>query len=177
MMFGSFDLAEKTMNNYARETGILGDCKPRRCLWTDSFAVCNYLGLYRTSKNECYMQLALKLVDQVHFVLGRHREDDPRRGWISGLNEKEGKRHPTIGGLRIGKRLPERRSEEPFDESLEWKRDGQYYHYLTRWIHALNRISQETKYPVYNLWVTELAKTMHAAFVYEKNGQRRIYGR
>ena len=175
MVFGSFDLAEKIMNDYARETGILGDCKPRRYLWTDSFAVCNYLGLYRTSRNERYMQLALKLVDQVHFVLGRHREDDPKRGWISGLNEKEGKRHPTIGGLRIGKRLPERRPEEPFDESLEWKRDGQYYHYLTRWIHALNRVSQETKYPIYNLWATELAKTMHAAFVYEKNGQRRIY--
>ena len=175
MMHGSFDLAEKIMIDYAHRTGVLGDRKPRRYLWTDSFAVCNYLGLYRISGNERYMQLALKLVDQVHFILGRHREDDPRRGWISGLNEEEGKRHPTLGGLRIGKRLPEREPDEPFDESLEWERDGQYYHYLTRWMHALNRVSRETRDPIYNLWAAELAKTAHAAFVYERDGQRRIY--
>ena len=174
-MHSSFDLAEKIMIDYARRTGVLGDCKPRRYLWTDSFAICNYLGLYRISGNEHYMHLALKLVDQVHFVLGRHREDDPRRGWISGLDEEEGKKHPTIGGLRIGKRLPEREPDEPFDESLEWERDGQYYHYLTRWMHALNRVSRETGDSIYNLWAAELAKTAHAAFVYERDGQRRIY--
>ena len=26
---------------------------------------------------------------------------------------------------------------KPFDERLEWDRDGQYFHYLTKWIHAL----------------------------------------
>ena len=30
------------------------------------------------------------------------------RGWISGLSEAEGEAHPTRGGLRIGKPLPER---------------------------------------------------------------------
>ena len=28
-------------------------------------------------------------------------------------------------------------STEPFDERLEWDRDGQYFHYLTKWMHAL----------------------------------------
>ena len=30
---------------------------------------------------------------------------------------------------------------------LEWDRDGQYYHYLTRWMHALNRVSRVTGNP------------------------------
>jgi hypothetical protein len=84
-----------------------------------------------------YGELALRLVDQVHHVLGRHRPEDPRTGWISGLPEAEGEAHPTRGGLRIGKPLPERSAEGPFDERLEWDRDGQYFHYLTKWMHAL----------------------------------------
>lgn len=46
--------------------------------------------------------------------------------------KKEGKRHPTMGGLRIGKTLAERGPSEVFDENREWDRDGQYYHYLTK---------------------------------------------
>ncbi|MCD6470254.1 hypothetical protein J7L29_05590 [Candidatus Bathyarchaeota archaeon] len=176
-MNGKFlDLAEKIMNDFASQTGIVGGGKPRRYLWTDAFAVCNFLGLYLRRGDEKYRRLALKLVDQVHFVLGRHREDDSRRGWISGLSEEEGWKHPTIGGLRIGKRLPERKPSEPFDELLEWERDGQYYHYLTRWMHALNRVSQVTGNPTYNLWAIELAKTAHKAFIYETpDGRKRMY--
>jgi hypothetical protein len=43
-----------------------------------------------------------------------------------------GAAHPTRGGLRIGKKLPERRPGEAFQERLEWERDGQYFHYLTK---------------------------------------------
>ncbi len=100
--------------------GDSGGGRPRRYLWTDAFAVCNLLGLYHGRGDERYRELALRTVEQVHLILGRHREDDPRRGWLSGLSEEEGLRHPTIGGLRIGKRLPERRPGEPLDEALEW---------------------------------------------------------
>jgi len=31
-----------------------------------------------------------------------------------------------------GKALNERGADEPVDEHLEWNRDGQYFHYLTR---------------------------------------------
>jgi hypothetical protein len=119
----------------------------------------------------------LLLVDQVHNILGRHRRDEPRTGWISGLDEQEGKIHPTIGGLRIGKEMNERRPEEPFDETLEWDRDGQYYHYLTQWMHALNRVSRVTRDPTYNRWAIELAKTAHARFTYipSSGGQKRMY--
>ncbi|MEM2640945.1 MAG: hypothetical protein QW374_06820 [Candidatus Bathyarchaeia archaeon] len=125
-------IVEEIMNSFAYRTGLSSDLKPRRYLWTDAFAVCNFLELYRKGFGEKYRNLALKLVDQVHFILGRHRDDDVRKGWISGLNDEEGFKHPTIGGLRIGKPLPERKPDEPLDEYLEWEWDGQYYHYLMR---------------------------------------------
>jgi len=168
--------AEDLMVKFAYKTGLSSDLKPRRYLWTDAFAVCNFLGLFTITRDERFKRLALRLVDQVHYVLGRHRGDDPRSGWISGLDEEEGRRHPTIGGLRIGKRLPERRPKEPFIEALEWERDGQYYHYLTKWMHALNRLSQVTGNMTYNLWAIELAKKAHSSFIYEApNGKKRIY--
>jgi hypothetical protein len=165
------------MNEFAGLTGLTSDQAPQRYLWTDAFAVCNFLELYRQTKAERYKQLALRLVDQVHNVLGRHREDDPRTGWISGLDEQEGRLHPTLGGLRIGKKLNERRPGDRYDERLEWDRDGQYYHYLTKWMHALNRVSQVTGDVAYTLWAMELAKTVHARFTYvpASGGRKRMY--
>lgn len=158
-------LARQLMEGYAAVTGLAADVAPHRYLWTDAFAVCNFLGLYRESGEGRYLDLALALVDQVHHVLGRHRPEDPRRGWISGLTESEGELHPTRGGLRIGKELPERLAGEPFDARLEWDRDGQYFHYLTQWMHALSRVSEETGMPVFRDWAIELAKVAHDRFV------------
>lgn len=158
-------LVRNVMLEFADLTGLVSPQEaPQRYLWTDAFAVCNFLELYRQTSDEHYKQLALRLVDQVHHVLGRHRDDDPRTGWISGLDEKEGAMHPTRGGLRIGKGMNERRPDDPYDEQLEWDRDGQYYHYLTKWMHALNRVSRVTGDSTYNGWAIELAKTAHAGF-------------
>ena len=159
--------ARNIMMEFADLTGLSTSARvPRRYLWTDAFAVCNFLGLYGQSGDEEYKRLAIRLVDQVHHVLGRHREDDSRTGWISGLGEKEGRMHPTVGGLRIGKGMNERSPREPYDENLEWDRDGQYYHYLTKWMHALNRASRVTGNPGLNVWAVELAKTVHGRFTY-----------
>ena len=46
-------------------------------------------------------------------MLGRHRDDDARTGWISGLDGARGRGAPDRGGLRIGKPLPERGPDEP----------------------------------------------------------------
>jgi len=170
--------AEQIMMAFAERTGLTDPHRPpRRYLWTDAFAVCNFLGFYRQNGDKRHLQYALDLVNQVHQILGRHRENDARTGWISGLSEEEGRRHPTRGGLRIGKGLAERRSDESFDEHLEWERDGQYFHYLTKWMHALSRVSQVTGDPQYNRWGIELAKTAHAAFTYASpvTGQRMMY--
>jgi hypothetical protein len=152
------------MEDFARATGLEGDAPTRRYLWTDAFAVCNYLGLEAATGEARYRRLALELVDEVHFVLGRHRPDDPRSGWISRLDESEGHHHPTIGGLRIGKPRTERSSRDPHDARSEWDRDGQYYHYLTKWMHALLRVSQETGEASYHRWAAELADFAHRAF-------------
>jgi hypothetical protein len=174
MIYDSTSPVREIMQEFARVTGLsVPGAPPQRYLWTDAFAVCNFIGLYRRTNDTVFRDLVLMLVDQVHTILGRHRDDDPRIGWISGLNEQEGKLHPTVGGLRIGKRLNERREEEPPDERLEWDRDGQYYHYLTKWMHALNRVSRITGDPVYTVWAIEMAKTAHSRFTYVSAGGKK----
>ena len=169
-------MLRQLMLEFAGQTGLLPQGKPlRRYLWTDAFAVCNFLELYRRTGDDSFKSLALLLVNQVHEQLGRHREDDARSGWISGLDEGEGRRHPTAGGLRIGKKMNERGLADPLDEDLEWDRDGQYYHYLTKWMHALNRVSVVTADPVYNIWARELARTVHARFVFTPPALNRQY--
>jgi hypothetical protein len=159
-------MLKRIMTDFAEQTGLLPPAaSQRRYLWTDAFAVCNFLELFRRTGDDHFRSLALHLVDQVHQQLGRHRPDDRRRGWISGLPELEGRRHPTAGGLRIGKKINERSASEPFDEDREWDRDGQYYHYLTKWMHALNAVALATGQPQYGTWARELAQTAHARFV------------
>lgn len=161
------EVIREIMMDFARLTGLEPPyADPRRYLWTDAFAVCNFLELFRLTGDDTFRLLALRLVDQVHHILGRHRHDYPREGWISGLDEQEGESHPTAGGLRIGKQLPERRPDEPPDEDMEWDRDGQYYHYLTKWMHALNRVSRITGDATFIVWAMELAQTAHARFTY-----------
>lgn len=158
---------QSIMGDFAASTGLTDTSRiPRRYLWTDAFAVCNYLELYRQTGEQTSLQLALKLVDQVHQILGQHRKDSVRSGWLSGLEEEQAQQHPTQAGLRIGKQLNERQPGEPVDESLQWDQDGQYFHYLTKWMHALNRVSQVTGKSIYNQWALELAKVAHAAFTY-----------
>jgi hypothetical protein len=69
--------------------------------------------------------------------------------------------------------MNERRFEEPMDDRLEWDRDGQYFHYLTKWMHALNRLSRVLNGAAYHEWALELAKTAQARFTYLPNFGRR----
>jgi hypothetical protein len=93
-------IAVQLMSGFARRTGLYPQSQKerRRYLWTDAFAVCNFIELFLRSGKEFYRQCATDLIDQVHHVLGRYRADDYRHGWISGLDEEAGKRHPTTGG-------------------------------------------------------------------------------
>jgi hypothetical protein len=165
--------ARELMLSFAERTGLSSERPAQRYLWTDAFAVCNFLGLARTTGERRYSELALRLIGQVHDVLGRYRADTPGpSAWLSGLSDEAGAAHPTLGGLRIGKKLPERRADEPFDEQLEWDRDGQYFHYLTKWMHALDQTARATRQPVFNMWARELAAIAHRAFSYGPPGSR-----
>jgi hypothetical protein len=147
---------------FARRTGLSPAAdNPQRYLWTDAFAVCNFLELSERTGDQEYCRYATELIDQVHRVLGRFRIDEGRTGWISGLDEDKGRCHPTLGGLRIGKALKERRVDEVLDEQLEWDRDGQYFHYLTKWMHALCQAAFVMRSHEYAKWASDL---VHIAF-------------
>ena len=162
------------MSHFAERTGLTSPRPARRYLWTDAFAVCNFLGFCRITGDARFEDLALRLVGEVHHELGRHRKDDRRRGWISGLSDREGEQHPTLGGLRIGKPLPERGANDEFDPDLEWERDGQYFHYLTKWMHALDRSARFTGDAKFAGWARELAYTAHDAFTFGQAGKKRM---
>jgi hypothetical protein len=170
---GTTQEAIRLTRDFAERTGVTSDSPSRRYLWTDAFAVCNLLGLFRRTDQQRWVELALELIDRVHRTLGRHRPDDPRTGWLSGLQGSAAEEHPTLGGLRIGKGLPERRAGEPFDERLEWDRDGQYFHYLTQWMHALDQTARLTRQRRFNVWARELAALAFAAFSVSAGRARR----
>ena len=144
--------AAAILEEFAPSTGLTSPAKPRRYLWTDAFAVYTWLGMGR-------VDLARRLIKQVHEVLGVSRDPE----------------HPTARGLRIGKPLPERAQDEPYDTDLEWERDGQYYHYLTKWMHALERTARATSEARYHRWAVELAQAAHRAFAYPPGAPARLY--
>jgi hypothetical protein len=159
------------MERFARRAG-----DERRYLWTDAFAVLNYLGLARETRDERFIERAIQLIDRVHHTLGRVRVNGTLAGWLGGRSEEEGKAHPTAAGLRIGKPLDERPGDEAFDERLEWDRDGQYFHYLTKWMHALDQTGHVTGDEIYLTWARELAEAAYRAFVYTAgDGTKRMY--
>ena len=168
------------MQKFAQNTGLerpSSSFSPRRYLWTDAFATCNFLELYKQTGEEKFKETAAILAEQVHHTLGRHRDDDKegRSGWLSGLDEQTGRLHPTAGGLRIGKKFPERLLQEAFDEEEEWDREGQYFHYLTKWMQALMRLSERLRDPRYLTWSIEMARNAHGKFIYSRGCSRRMY--
>lgn len=53
--------------------------------------------------------------------------------------------------------------------------DGQYYHYLTKWMFALNRMSVVTEDQQFNDWAVQLAKAVHPHFVTRSAGHLRMF--
>lgn len=127
-----------------------------RYLWTDAFGVINFITLHReyekalasstSAPDDRYLTLARRLVQTVHDVLGRTRDGQSR---LPGATDD----NPMGGGLRIGK-IEEHGSDG----------DGQYHHYLTIWMFALNRLSLATGDPTYNRQAIALAKAIHPRF-------------
>lgn len=169
-------LATQLVENFTKRTGIDNEngSSAIRYLWTDALAVQCLLALYLNTRNKDYLDKAQKLVDLVHYHLGRFHPEDKRSGWISGLSDKRDRQHPTAAGLRIGKELPERRPDEAYDEIKEWKRDGQYFHYNTRWIDTLlstYRVSKDLKYA---RWAAELLEAS-SRFLVNQDSEMRLY--
>lgn len=170
------DISRNLMDQFAKRTGLLekdGDPR-RRYLWTDAYALQNFLALEKTTGDRKYADISESLIEHVHHTLGKFSEDDHRSGWISGLPDEVGSQHPTKSGLRIGKELPERKEYEPFDDQLEWERDGQYYHYHTRWIKSLLQAGRKLGRQKYFQSAAELSLA-GKHFLHESHGIPHIY--
>lgn len=126
-----------------------------RYLWTDAFGVCNYITLYCETKDPMFLVQADILIQDVHDTLGKDRSLKTRLG-------KSTDSRPLLGGLRIGKIDPEGTTDG----------DGQYFHYLTKWMYALNKMSLAKNDPKYNDWAVDLAKVAHDGFVKGPNSDR-----
>jgi len=97
------------------------------------------------------------LIKNVHDVLGKDRQGNKR---LDDATDEE----PLKGGLRIGKIDPEGTPDG----------DGQYFHYLTKWMYALNRMSVAKQDIKYNNWAIQMAKAVHPRFVY-RTGQNELH--
>jgi hypothetical protein len=120
----------------------------------DSFGVLNFLTLYKETSDSHYIDLARSLVGAVHDTLGRTRDGKSR---LPGASDSA----PLAGGLRIGK-----------DSATGPDGDGQYHHYLTLWMFALNRLSLACNDHTYNDLGISLAKAIHPRFVYNRDSSR-----
>jgi hypothetical protein len=130
-----------------------------RYLWTDAFGVVNYLTLYYTSgKDAKFLEQAEILIEDVHNILGKDRKGRKRLG--AATDE-----HPTVSGLRIGKEADEGDSDG----------DGQYFHYLTKWAYALNRMSLVKKDPKFNMWAIELMHGVFPNFLHYSRKEPHLY--
>lgn len=133
-----------------------------RYLWTDAFGVVNLLTMHyeyiksagSPQENDRYLTLARRLVETVHSVLGSTRDGQSR---LPGATDE----NPLGGGLRIGK-MDERGPDG----------DGQYHHYLTVWMFALNRLSLASGDPTYNRQAVALAKAIHSRFFVDRKSNR-----
>eukprot|EP00804_Cyclotella_cryptica_P005699 CCRYP_000063-RA/>CCRYP_000063-RA protein AED:0.08 eAED:0.08 QI:97/1/1/1/1/1/2/530/425 len=107
----------------------------RRYLWTDAFAVCAYhaiANIYAENdmpdQSNFYRNAVEKLILTVHSCLGRPRSEREEDAMTPCHVSPTG-----YVGLRIGK--VESRSDTDYGMTF----DGQYFHYIDKWLLALSR--------------------------------------
>lgn len=120
--------------------------KQRRYLWSDAFGVCSLLSLHHATKQRKFLLQAEALARDVHADLGFRRGSRKKR-----LSAQASAAAPLLGGLRIGK--------------PQAHEDGQYFHYLTKWMFALLRLSAAGGDARYLAWAVQLAAVAHRRFV------------
>jgi hypothetical protein len=125
-----------------------------RYLWTDAFGVLNFLTLHHATHDSKYLLLSQSLVQSVHDILGRTRDGTSRLPGATDAN-------PLGGGLRIGK----------LDDTGP-DADGQYHHYLTLWLFALNRVAMASGDMAYNELAISLARAIHPHFFLDRTTVR-----
>ena len=79
--------AARLMTAFAERTGLDPEGPGKRYLWTDAFAVCNFVGLARGDRRGAlpWARGALWSIACIDASVA-HRADDSRNGWLSGLD-------------------------------------------------------------------------------------------
>jgi len=161
LVYGSLDnLSEHSAHNWTPPDVPGAGGHRGRYLWTDAFGVINFLTLSKETSSAVYLTLAKRLASTVHDVLGRTRDGNSRLPLATDAE-------PLKGGLRIGK-VNAHGSDG----------DGQYHHYLTLWMFALNRLTLATGEQRYNDLAIQLATAIHPYFVFPAgngNGKRMVW--
>ncbi|PWY95788.1 hypothetical protein BO94DRAFT_600495, partial [Aspergillus sclerotioniger CBS 115572] len=133
-----------------------------RYLWTDAIGVLNFLTLHHIHPTPPtpthYLTLATRLIHTVHNTLGRTRTTPPTH------LPNASPTHPLNGGLRIGKPSPTGPDS-----------DGQYHHYLTLWMFALNRTSIASGDAQYNNMAIDLGRAIHPKFFVGTKKDRMVW--
>jgi hypothetical protein len=117
------------------EAGLCCDGYQRRYLWTDAFGVMAYISLAEQAKEngntrqkQKYQQAADKLITVVQDCLGKPRSNNENDQMQPDVTSPTG-----YVGLRIGKAS----SRKVTDYGMQY--DGQYWHYVDKWLLALSR--------------------------------------
>lgn len=125
----------------ADEAGLCADGNQRRYLWTDAFGVLAYTSLAqyyesqgRLDEAQQYKHAADTLIQVVHKCLG-----SPRSKKRDDLMTKDTSSPTGHVGLRIGKV----HSRKVTDYGMSY--DGQYWHYVDKWLLALARSGHVTE--------------------------------
>jgi hypothetical protein len=118
----------------AQEAGLCADGTQRRYLWTDAFGVLAYLSLAEHSQSTeiesaQFRQAAHTLIDTVHKCLGKPRSNQAVDRMTPDTTTPTG-----YVGLRIGKT-----ETRPTTDYYGMHYDGQYWHYIDKWLFALCR--------------------------------------
>jgi hypothetical protein len=71
-------IAAQLMSAFASRTGLYPASEnQQRYLWTDAFAVCNFLELFKRTGDELYRGGAIDLIDiEIAMIGERHRDTD-----------------------------------------------------------------------------------------------------
>jgi hypothetical protein len=151
------EFAERTGDHRHRRRSVLVD----RCVRRLQFPALDQV--------DC----ARRLIEQVHAILGRTVPTMRAPAGSAACRCATAPNIPRAAGCASANRWANAKTDVVARRrTSEWERDGQYFHYLARWMHALDQFSRRTGHADAGRWARELAQTAHRAFTYAPTAGR-----
>ncbi len=169
-------LASELMRSFAERTGIQSGVRQRRYLWTDAFAVCNFLGLARATGDDGDRRLALTLVERVHHTLGRHRTGRRATGLAPWTRRRGGRGAPDPRRAAYRQAAPRARARGAASTQRSRVGSGRAVLPLPHPVDARPRPDRSrapSARSAQSCWARELTRTAHDALRIPRPGGRR----